>query len=42
MNDASDQPSKVTPTHGVWLVVGTAALALVILGVVFRSPGSKE
>ncbi len=43
MNDASDQSTtKVTPTHGVWMVVGAAALGLVVLGIVFRSTGSKE
>ena len=40
--DASDQATtKVTPTHGVWMVVGAAALALIALGVIFRSPGKE-
>lgn len=43
MNDASDQsPARLTPTHGVWMVVGTAALGLVALGIIFRKTGSRE
>ena len=42
--DASDQNQHggVTPTHGVWLVVGAAALGLVALGVIFRRPSARD
>lgn len=34
---SGDAPgSNLSPTHGVWLVIGTALGALVVLGVVFR------
>ncbi len=43
MTDQSDQKQGgLTPTHGVWLVVGTAALGLVALGIIFRRPSARE
>ncbi len=44
MNDASDDQKKsgLTPTHGVWMVVGSAALGLVVLGVIFRRPSARD
>lgn len=44
MNDASDTTTghSMTPTHGVWMVVGTALAGLVVLGVIFRRTGSSD
>jgi hypothetical protein len=32
----------MTPTHGVWIVIGTAAAGLVILGVLFRRTKARD
>ena len=35
----ADAPgANLTPTHGVWLVIGSAALGLVALAIIFRRP----
>lgn len=35
--NSGDAPgSNLTPTHGVWLVIGTASALLIAMGVLFR------
>jgi hypothetical protein len=42
--DRSDENSSggLTPTHGVWLVIGSALAGLVVLGVIFRKTKSSD
>lgn len=35
-NSSGAPGSSMTPTHGVWLVIGSAAAGLVLLGAIFR------
>ena len=44
MTDRSDENRQggFTPTHGVWLVVGSALAGLVVLGVIFRRTNATD
>ena len=35
-NSGQAPGSNLTPTHGVWLVIGTASALLIGLGIIFR------
>jgi hypothetical protein len=41
-NSGQAAGSNLTPTHGVWLVIGSASALLVALGVIFRRGPVKD
>lgn len=42
MENDDNRQGGMTPTHGVWVVIGTAAAGLVILAVIFRRTNVRD